>query len=31
LEALCAFLNSKPPFDLDVSFTKINFRVSEKH
>ena len=31
LEALCAFLNSKPPFDLDVSFTKISFRVGDKH
>jgi hypothetical protein len=31
LEALCAFLNRKPPFDLDISFTKIMFRVGEKH
>lgn len=31
LGALCAFLNSKPPVDLNLSFTKITFRVGEKN
>jgi hypothetical protein len=31
LEALCDFLNSRPPVDLNLSFTKITFRVGEKH
>jgi hypothetical protein len=31
LEALCEFLNKKEPFDLDLSFNKINFHVGEKH
>jgi hypothetical protein len=31
LQALCAFLNSKPSFDLDISFTKIHFRVGDEH
>jgi hypothetical protein len=31
LEALCAFLNSKPLVGLNLSFTKMSFRVGDKH